>query len=220
MYIMSKFVKIEGYEGWFLVIDNIDQTTNSLNEQMQERLERYVGGEIKQEGDKRLFLERFSCITNNKIDYRTIFKKYSHIGSLLIREIGSYMFLTKDLKITEIVYSECFPNKQSTADIIVCENDFEADAEWINYLTKRFKDKKIKVLYFFNSRDNHEIKKVFEKATLITFSTTFTNTEWFEKLIANLTYQKVIGFCWDFNKWGEIEHLYRNVNIEIIENLT
>ena len=81
-------------------------------------------------------------------------------------------------------------------EVVICENDKTAEPELVNYLQDRFPNKTISTINFFDLRSEKEVNEIFKKATYITFSTTFSNFDWFKKLSNNLSENhKVIGFC-------------------------
>jgi hypothetical protein len=110
------------------------------------------------------------------------------------------MSLCESDKITDNVYSHQFPTDDG-GDIVICENDEITHTQWVEYLTLTYPNKSIKVINFFRTRSNEEIKYYFDKCELITFITTFDNYDWFDKLVKNRSNQKVVGFSFDETKW-------------------
>lgn len=154
------------------------------------------------------FKHRLQMAALNQLDYESITKK---CGTILIREIGSYMLL-KGNEITEEKFDEHFPI-EDFAEIVICENDKRSEYKWVNYLKSRFPNKKILTINYFDLRSDNEVEKFFSKAKYITFSTTFSNYEWFKKLNRNLKDQKVIGFSHSNEKWKEALKIYPDVEI-------
>lgn len=211
---MNRYIKIEGHDYWVLVYNHaIDTLEDNFSENMQEKLIKqhcndYINGvpDLK----KDLFY-RMNMVYNMKLRYDELSKKY---GTLLIRPIGSYMIL-RDQKIVDERYDTSFPlDEDEFADIVICENDEKAEEFWINVLKTRFPDTKIRTINFFGNRSDIEIKKIFKKTKYVTFSTTFTNLEWFEKMKNNLhSSNKVIGYCHDKSRWDDALKVYSNVEI-------
>ncbi|TXG76201.1 hypothetical protein E6Q11_05210 [Candidatus Dojkabacteria bacterium] len=212
---MNKFVQIQGYpDQFFMVISNKNDLPNGFEESASKRLITVLGKDVIY-GDKEKkhnCWEKFKFASENQIDYGRILDKYGR--TLLIREIGSWMFLNKDHVIEKIVMSDYWP-VQSDAKIVVCENDYEAETEWINYLNTRFPKQQIDVINFFSTRDKDEIKERFKSADYITFSTTFTSYEWFNTVLELCEGKKIIGYCHDINSWPT----KLDSNVEIVESL-
>lgn len=211
---MNKYVKVEGHNNWFLVIDsNNEKIQNDFSELMQERLLRTVYNLHSRKSDDLNWQTKLKISATNKIDYN---KLYDKIGTLLVRPIGSYMPL-KGNKVIDEKYDLDFPI-DDFAEIVICENDQYPDTEWVDYLKNRFNGKTIKTINFFDLTDEYTVKKNFDKAKYVTFSTTFTNLEWFKKLVKCLNdNNNVIGFCHNSDKWDDALKIFNK--IEIVNNI-
>jgi hypothetical protein len=218
---MNKFVKLKGYpEYYFMVISKIEELPSGISDTMQKRIETVVGNELlsKKEYCPQVFFGRFHHAVHNKPNYAEILNKY--VGNtLLIRPIGSFMFLQSKHEIEDIVYAEDFPEKNIDAKIVVCENDMEAEPEWIKYLKERFPEQKIRVLNFFKTRTEESLKISLTGVDLITFSTTFSNFDWFKKAINCSNNQKFIGYCHNPDNWDEAKLISGNRELEIVDKL-
>ena len=220
---MNTYVKIHcktqgDYPNWFLVYDGKFDLVDDLklNEEYQEKRIRLVFNlhnhrDIDSDIDyDKEYQEQIKTLISKPVNYRAKFNKY---GTLYIRENGTFLTLSDKENIIDTVYSNHFPVKE-TADIVICENDKEAEKKWINFLQKTYLGKTIKTINFFDLRNDSDIKANFADAELITFSTTFSNFEWFEKLIENkYAYQKVIGYSHQPEKWKEAKQIYSDVEI-------
>jgi len=219
---MNKFVKIKGYpEQYFMLISKAEELPNRIEDSMSERLQRVIGNELMSEKDYKpanMFFERYNYACHNKLDYKKTLDKYKK--PLLIRSIGSYMTLSDSHEIEETIYSHDFPSENDNANIVVCENDMNAEPAWLDYLQNKFPDQKIKVLNFFSSRSEESLKKSLKNVEHITFSTTFTNFDWFEKIVRNTTNdKKILGFCHNPEQWEEAKTIACNHNLEIVNSL-
>ena len=144
------------------------------------------------------------------LDYELLAEKY---GTLIIRPSGSYMLL-KGNEIVEEKFDDDFPIDEF-GDIVICENDEHAPNEWVQYLKQTFPNQKIVTINYFDLRSENEIGQYFFRASVITFSTTFSSFGWFEKLTKlALPHHGIIGHCIDNKKWVEASKI--NPNVEII----
>jgi hypothetical protein len=170
--------------------------------------------------DKSDFDRRLKLLACQQIDYQTIASKY---GTILIRPTGSYMPLHGN-EITEEKFDSNFNDSyfpiddSSFGEIVICENDKKAEEKWIKYLQSVFPNKTIATINFFDLRSEEEVAAFFKRAKYITFSTTFSKYEWFEKLSRNLnSNHKVIGYCHNEENWKTALEI--NPNVEIINQL-
>lgn len=218
---MNKFVKIKGYpHNYFMTISKVEELPDGISDTMQKRIETVVGSELMSKKDyhPQIFFERFHHAVHNKPDYEGILKKLPG-KTLLIRPIGSFMILHDDHEIEEIVYSKDFPEENSDAKIVVCENDMEAESQWIEYLNKRFPEQKIKVLNFFRTRSEESLKESFSGVDFITFSTTFSSFDWFEKAVKCSDNQKIIGYSHSPQNWDKAKVISGSRILEIVNKL-
>jgi hypothetical protein len=210
---MNRYIKVEGHDNWFLVLEPNQIEPENLSEDMQERLFRIESNGLHKPDDKGDLLHRLVLSAITTIDYESLANQY---GTLLIRPFGSYMLL-RDNKITDEVFDTNFPI-EDFAEIVICENDEKSEYNWRQYLINRFPNTKIVTINFFDLRTDEEVEKYFSKANIITFSTTFTNLGWFEKLNRFVGKKhKIIGYCHNADNWEKA--LKINNNVEIVEKL-
>lgn len=140
------------------------------------------------------------------LNYNTIVNR---LDSILIRENGSYMPLKGNV-ITETILSNHFPIK--TANIVICENDKSPEPNLVKYLKEKYPNKSIQTINFFDLRTDDEIKEYFSKADVVSFYTTLSNTDWFEKMVRNIQpHNTVIGYCVDNTKWDYINSINEKI---------
>jgi hypothetical protein len=131
------------------------------------------------------------------------------------------MTLTDDHTINEIVQSTDWPTDNEGAEIVVCENDLNAEPQWIVHLQKQYPGKRINVLNNFRNRSLEDVRKHFESAEYITFSTTFTSTDWFELLLDGLKgMSNKFLYCFSHNKnaWTVIGGLFDKEIEALLDN--
>lgn len=205
---MNRFVKVKGYPNWFLAISKIEDIPNNLERDSAKKiLEHEFHQHVKRKDD--LFAGRVHFAANHMPDYAGHLKKY---GPIVVREIGSFMTL-KESEVIDEKFSEGFPIDEY-GEIVICENDGEPEQYWLEYLEKRFPGKKIVTINHFKYRHESEVAEYFAKAKHVTFSTTFSDFDWFKKLTKNLTSDnEVIGYCHDKNRWVEAKEIYPNVEV-------
>ena len=206
---LNRYVKVKGHDNWFLVLEKGQLEPENLSEKMQEQILRSEVCKLHDPSKTMDFVHRVTLAATREIDYEKLAEKY---GTILIRPIGSFM----PLYYNEII-EECFDFHfpiTDFAEIVICENDKTAEWQWVEYLEKRFPKQKISTINFFDLRSEHEVKLYFEKAKYITFSTTFTRYEWFEKLVRNSNAShKIIGYCHDADKWKRAIEICNNIEI-------
>lgn len=210
---MNKYVKLKGYEGaWYLLYE---QGTNDfeLNERMKTQMYRSQICKLHNNTPKSRkdiqFVATLKAVEN--IDYERASEK---IGTILIQKNGSFMPLRGNEIILEY-YSPHFPIEDH-AEIVICENDEKPEWDWLEYLQKRFPNKTITTINYFDQRSDCEIIEYFHKAKYVTFSTTFSKFDWFEKLSKNIcVHNKIIGYSSDESKWQEAIDIH-GPNMEII----
>jgi hypothetical protein len=213
---MNRYVKVVGNSNWFLLLTKNDIEPEGLSEDMQEKLIRthVYGLHNNPKGARMDEWQRMMMVATRTIDYPRLVEKY---GTILIRPIGSFMPLRGN-EITDETFSLHFPINEF-GEIVVCENDRIAEGKWIDHLKHNYPNKSIKTINFFDLRSDSEVKEYFDQAEIITFSTTFSNMEWFKKLARNVTdSHKVIGYSHDESKWVEALEIYKS--IEIVSVLT
>lgn len=213
---MNRYIKIQGHTNWFLVLMANQKLENEFAINMQEKILRtevYTlhGG---QKVDTTDWDRRVTLAANQTLDYNGLAQKY---GTILIRPIGSWMTTLGNEIITDERFDSNFPI-DDFAEIVICENDKHAEYNWVEYLKSRFPDQRIITINFFDLRTENEVSQYFSKARFITFSTTFSNYDWFEKLSkvsTALTHKyAIIGYSHDVEKWEDA--LKINSNVEIV----
>jgi len=209
----NRYVKVKGHSNWFLLLESLDYEPDGLSSTMQEKIFRSQVCQLHNDTpDNRMdFIQRLKLTATCNIDYEKLAEKY---GTILIREIGSFMTLRGN-EIVDELFDKDFPISDY-AEIVICENDEKAEYRWVKYLEKRFPDKKIVTINYFDLRSDYDIERYFNNAKYITFSTTFSKHEWFEKLtrISNSEH-KVIGYS--HTDWETA--LKINNKIEIIKSI-
>lgn len=206
---MNRYVKVKGHDNWFLVLEANDSEPEGLSERMQEQIFRSEVCALHNPNGKFDLSHRVVMAATKKIDYEALAKKYSII---LIRPIGSFMPLYGN-EITEETFDTDFPIEEF-AEIVICENDQKAEYEWVKYLEKRFPNKKILTINYFDLRSEAEVEKYFSKAEYITFSTTFSKYQWYEKLSKFANHKhKVIGYCHNKENWKRALSINRNIEV-------
>lgn len=217
---MFNFVKLKANKKWSLLAT---KSTDSLNElllgirQNQLNQLQYDYLENINEIKSANLLVKLVFLSNAPIiDVDAIYSKYNQ--PLLISEGGGYSLLKDKLDIAETIESEYFPTDQYY-DVVICENNGTPEKFWFDYLTKRFPDMTIGTISNFSTRSEDEIKKFLKNAKFVTFSTTFLNLDWYDKLLKSLTAEnKVIGYCHIAEAWSKaLEITPNSVNIEIVE---
>lgn len=218
----NRYVKVKGHDNWFFVLEPNMSLPNNFKPVMQEKILRsevYTlhGGKNIDKGD---FDRRLKLLATKEIDYENEANK---CGAILIRPIGSYMPLSGNEITSEKLDSDFnqsyFPLDDSCfGEIVICENDKIAEYKWVKYLQSRFPNKTIATINFFDLRTDDEVAEFFKRAKYITFSTTFSNYEWFKKLNRHLnSYHKVIGYCHVQDNWAKALEI--NPDVEIIKEI-
>jgi hypothetical protein len=210
---MNRYVKVKGHENWFLVLESGEDEPDGLSEIMQEKILRSEVCALHDPNAKMDFTHRIILAATRNIDYESLAKKY---GVILIRPIGSYMLLSGN-EITEETFDTDFPIDEF-GDIVICENDQKAEYKWVEYLKSRFPNQKILTINYFDLRSESEVEKYFNNAKYITFSTTFSKYNWFEKLTKFSKDKQVIGYCHNPENWDRANEI--NPNIEIVNNIS
>jgi hypothetical protein len=205
---MYKFVKVKcnhykiTYDNWFLLLESpilsTDQLVQFNGNMIQTVFHNMLHGDTSQ-------VERlgrnFQHVLNTHVNYNELLEKYQM--PLLIREIGSYMLLGKEHEITDVFCSDNCDWPLNSGEIVICENDLAAPLHWINYLTERFPTTPITIINNFRNRDKDTVKKLIQTAKIVTFTTTFSNLDWWETVCDSiLPHHKVIGQCFDNDAWN------------------
>lgn len=216
---MKKFVQIDGYgDQWFWVVESPSDIDVEFEDTLNDRLGTLVRNNLYTDSSKSSirpdWLERVSAVYTNRLDLSSKFEKYK--GPFLIRSIGSFMILQKNHIITNTVFSNLFPAANvSKESAVICENDYHPEKPWIEYLSKFIPENDIIVLNLFSNRDNLDIEL---NVKFITFYTTFTNFDWFERIVDTIlknkwTGKSIIGYCIDSKRWEQFpDELSAKVN--------
>lgn len=213
---LNRYVKVKGHRNWFLVLTEDDYEPDNFSDNMQERMLRSeVCGLHNDTPKARMdFVHRLTLLATRTLNYENLAKKY---GTILVREIGSFMPLYEN-EITEEIFDSDFPIIEFS-EIVICENDRQAEYKWVKYLEKKFPDKKIITINYFDLRSDVQIVQYFEHAKYITFSTTFSDFGWFKKLTNHMKeHHKVIGYCHDVEKWEQA--LAMNPRVKVIKKIS
>lgn len=212
---MNKFVKLKGWSNWTLVVDKDFEDIDELSVQKSEEILRKLVVELHTPSVKLDAWRRIILVATRKLDYENLVEKY---GTLYVQEHGSFCIPHEELEIVDEIYSTHFPINDF-ADILICENDASCNFEWKEYLKETYPDMSIKTIPFFDICDETKVKEYFDNAKLITFSTTFSDLEWFKKLKRNLNKNhKVVGHCvMDNFDYTEVNKILSTVNF--IKNL-
>ena len=199
---------------WCCMVTTLDEL-NALKQAFRELRGKKM---IKQEGffglNKMGMFEWASC---EGLIYAAQVKFIQQGATLLIWHAnGGYVPLFKPLtpsdnfEIKSIQYLP-FPQMPTDkkSDIVVCENDPVAEDWWIELLRKKYPDYSICVLTRFSERDHKDIASHFEAAKIISFTTSFSSYEWFDKLIDCLESSKLRDKIIFGNNYGQdwIENL-------------
>jgi len=218
---MNKFIKVKGHNCWFLVVNEETTGVEKLGEDSHEKILRRETQRIFNDEDKRGDLtQRLQMLTDlhiSGVDYLGFHRKYK--TDVLVRESGSWMTLTESDIVTSVKYSAHYPADEY-ADIIICENDMNPDPTWYAYLRDQYPNKTISTLSFFDLQPEERIRDIFSKATHITFSTTFTNYEWYKKMVYCTNEDHIItGYCCDDSSWDEALDICPAVDVITEEQL-
>lgn len=231
---MKKFVQLSGYDNqWFWLVSSLEDLETGFVDQrnlaMRETVKRQLYDDPDRTTIKSDWLERVHLTQHNSIDYHSQFQKGGR--PLLIRFIGSFMFLENYHRIIAVRYSGRFPKEKDNAEIVICENDAEADQSWLKFLKSEYPEKSIELLNLFSIRPPSDLDVDLD-APLITFKTTFSQYDWFEAILDCIirnkrTGRSIVGYCGDSDKWkfpafiqGKVDAVIQLGNhLKIIERL-
>jgi hypothetical protein len=110
----QKFVSIEGYpDQFFMLLSTVDEIPENFDTTMQERIVQKTGYDVIHGSDAKIKPDwaRFHFASTNKPNYAKTIEKY---GPILVREIGSYMTLSKNHVITSEILADQFPRINPT----------------------------------------------------------------------------------------------------------
>lgn len=216
---MNTYVKITGHKNWFREILPDDPKDIEFNWNMQERILKATAREyFYPKTDNTLLrqqaIARVNVVRNNFCDYFEVARKYN--CPVYVRENGSYITVAPSIgqKVEKRILAHGFPVKP--AEIVICENDEFPEPFWLAYLIRRFPGKTIETINYFNQRSIDEVKDAFASADYITFSTTFSSYNWYEKAVSVATAnQKVIGYAYSESSWKQALKIATSKGIEV-----
>lgn len=209
---MNRYIKIKGHDNWFLVLEANQNEPKHLSNIMQELMLRSEVCALHDSNSKKDFKHRLILLATRNINYEELANIH---GTILIRSIGSFMPLCHNEIVAE-KFDINFPI-EDFGEIVICENDKQAEWKWVKYLENRFPNKKILTINYFDLKNEKEVEEYFNKAEYITFSTTFSSYVWFERLSKFSKGKKIIGFCHIRDNWDRALEI--NEQIEIVEEL-
>lgn len=170
---MYRFVKVKDklidYNEWFLVLEpNIPEPCGLSERKAEEILRRTVkslhGGEGSDPSSIVRLQKEILLVATRELDYEKLAAKY---GTLLIREIGSFMKLMDDHVITEEYFGESFPTGK-IGNIVICENDARCEYAWAKYLIPRFPSEGITTINFFDLRNDQVLEMIKKSRHILT----------------------------------------------------
>lgn len=207
---LNQYVKIKGYPNWFMLLTHDINLPEGFTERMRTQMFRSRLCQLHNNTPEAQQGFQYQAIMRavEGIDYESLANKY---GSLLIQEVGSFMPLLGS-EIKDIRYETHFPI-EDFADIVICENDERCEYKWNSYLQERFPTNTITTINYFDLRSDEEVKAYFQKAKIITFSTTFSDFDWFRKLATHAGNKQIIGFCSDNSKWEIAKSIHNDIEI-------
>lgn len=142
-----RFIKIKDYPSWFLVLPPATSEPPLLSIKMTDKIINKKVMEYVQDTNPAKGLDALKYISAHQIDYEAKALKYNK--TLLIRPIGSYMILTKDLEITDETFSEKFPDEDFVDNKLGLVQKYLSkeyndkhdclDAEWHNHIVNKHK---------------------------------------------------------------------------------
>jgi hypothetical protein len=182
---MKTFLKYNGE--WFLHVTKIEHL-EGFN--FGKRLENGLLNRYLDEAVDSVFSRNFVALAHQglpKTDYAQLLDKY---GSLLIRKVGTMSSF--DVSEAELTYYGIDFPIESAYDVVVCENDENAPEEWLRKLAE-IQLGNIYVIGFFGTRSQESINEIVSKAKYVTFTTTFMDLEWFEKMLKAVDNQTIYG---------------------------
>lgn len=204
---MKRFVKISGYDNWFWIIESeVDLDEGFVGERidsLQNAVKHDLYTNESKTNIKPDWFLRVQTTVTHRPEYRRLLEKYGE--PLLIRKIGSFMMLTGHQIVAEYFGDDFPPDNVSEADIVICENDAFPEPKWVEYLSQNYPGKCVYTLNFFSERDGSLDTEL--DVSIISFSTTFSNYYWFEKILDTIIRNKwsgkeIVGYSHDPAKWN------------------
>src|SRR6478735_4586574 len=124
---MNTFVKVKNYPEWFILLSNTDTINNDFTETRKTIIKR---SEVFTLHNQDKDLDFRSNIILNSLDHLDYNKIVQEIGTILIRENGTYMPLRGN-EIIEKTLGYYYPINE-TGEIVICENDKLPEPKLIN----------------------------------------------------------------------------------------
>ena len=212
---MHTYVKIKGYEHYFLLLSK-DTLSNTDTEYLQERhLEVVKWDMYHRKGDPNSgirpdWIHRVRFAAEYPIDYGEALERYSQI---VVNHAGGYQPL-RGLEVENIIYQDVLQWPSQNTDIVIMENQIYPEPKWLEYLTLNFPTKTIKTVSHTHLLSTEQIKAEISRAKIISFSTTFTDYQWLiNTLLAANPNQKIIGYCGDKTRWDEFPEELKTLSL-------
>ena len=216
-----KYVKTKNANGWRIYWDS---TTEEPDINFNDRRIKQNWQEFNSDDPVKRYMaeQRIQLIALMALDdyvgrpsvvYRDIVKKY---GAICINAVGGWCPV-KPEDILELITSEHEPFREDF-DLVITENDLEAPPHWVEKM-RQYSPEPLTIPYF-GSRPQSEITAILAKAKYVTFSTTFTTWEWYEKLLEGcLQNATIIGECFDIAKLAKAKEMAEAKGIKFIGNI-
>lgn len=214
---MKKFVKISGgYDNWFWLVETDDDLDEVFVDARVDTLQHEVQHDLYTDETKTTirpdWLTRVQTTLTEKPNYRETLLKYGE--SLLIRKNGSYMTLGTHQIVAEYFGDNFPPDYIVGVDIVICENDTFPEPKWVVFLNENYPGKSIYTLNYFSERNMSLDGEL--NVPIISFSTTFTSYDWFERILDTIirngwTGKEIVGYSHDVSKWDFPERIASKV---------
>lgn len=114
---MNKYVKVEGHQNWFLLLERVQDVPKGLAKRMQEKLLSVEASTVRFKDDMLTRLSFVNCAvvaSQMELDYKKAIRKH---GPILIRPIGSFMAL-EGVIVTESILSNDFPVETVVEEVL------------------------------------------------------------------------------------------------------
>lgn len=165
---------------WFFMVTTFEELLTILDRTGYQSAENFVMG---QGNYKDMQVNTYAKFQNKKAD--VWFDLQAKQEPIFVGYGGGWNAFVKPHEILEVVYLP-YPkraNEATNADIVVCENSSGPEQWFTEHLGEKYPNKAISVLTDFGYRTKEQLLPVFDKASIITFTTTFTSLDWFEKAL-------------------------------------
>ena len=213
---MFKFIKIKDYQNWFLLFD---VTTPKFSKSDKEVFKKNMLDFVLSTCDPsapdigyRLELVIRQSVTD-VLEQQLILDSNTKI---CVRGNGSWTTLQDDDIIIDTVFHDTVTWPiDGDGKLIVCENDFSVNNEWWDKLSYEFPNYCPTTVNNFFARSQSEIQRIVDNADVITFTTTFSNLDWFDKLYTALyrtkQSKKLYFHCSNDDIWSNILEKYPRI---------